>query len=112
MVNDLFREIVSIFRKFMDPIVAQVIVKKNCEKCGITPDTVDLQHLPSIMLHLATDEQLLSQLRSHEFSTLMKKIMIISNRSTETVDAESIRQIVATYRNEDNDQPTLTKGEP
>ena len=102
MVNDLFREIVSIFRKYMDPIVAQVIVKKNCEKCGITPDTIDLQHLPSIMLHLATDEQLLYNLKSHEFSTLMKNIMIISDRSAETVDAQSIKQIVAAYRDEHN----------
>ena len=103
MVNDLFRELVGVIRNYSDPIFAQVIIKKNCETCGASPDTVDLTHLPNIMLQLSTDSQLLAKLKSHEFSSMMKKFMSISNRSNETVDSRSIRKIVKEYRSQDMD---------
>ncbi len=100
MANDLFREIVSIIRGYTDPFFAQLLLKKGCEQVGTTPDDLDLEHLPSLLLIMATDSQLLGKIKEHQFSRIAKKVMAISNRQNDQLDHSKVREIVDDYKRE------------
>ena len=95
MANDLFREMVAIAREYLHPFLAETLIRKYCEQCGSSEDSLDIKHLPSIVLAIATDNSLYSKLKFHQYVEMMKKFMAFSNQSEEgdiTETKEFVRQ--------------------
>lgn len=84
MANDLFREMISIAREYLHPFLAESLIRKWCEKCGTNEENVKVEHLPSIVLAIATDENLYQKLKFHQYLDMMKKFMEFSNRLENT----------------------------
>jgi hypothetical protein len=80
MANDLFREMISIAREYLHPFLAESLIRKWCEKCGTNEENVKPEHLPSIVLAIATDDNLYQKLKFHQYLDMMKKFMEFSNR--------------------------------
>ena len=98
MANDLFREMVSIAREYLHPFLAETYIRKYCEKCGSSEDDVEIKHLPSIVLALATDNSLYSKLKFHQYVEMMKKFMAFSNQF-EKGDIEETKEFVRQQSN-------------
>jgi hypothetical protein len=93
MANDLYRELVSIAREYVNPFYADTLITRCCEKCGTTEDEINCDHLSAVMLAIVSDSKLLAQLTKHQFSKLMKKYMLLSNRLEEG-DPDKTRKFV------------------
>lgn len=93
MANDLFREMVSIARDYLHPFQAETLIRKWCEKCGTNEDEVKSEHLPSLVLIIATDNSLYDKLKFHQYIDMMKRFMTFSNR-LEECDLEKAREFV------------------
>jgi len=93
MANDLYRELVSIAREYVNPFYADTLITKCCEKCGTTEDEISCEHLSAVMLTIVSDSKLLAYLTKHQFSKMMKKFMILSNRLEEG-DPDKMRKFV------------------
>lgn len=93
MANDLYRELVSIAREYVNPFYADTLITRCCDKCGTTEDEISCEHLSAVMLAIVSDSKLLAQLTKHQFSKMMKKYMILSNRLEEG-DPDNARKFV------------------
>jgi hypothetical protein len=98
MANDLFRKMVSIAREYIHPFLVESLINKLCEKCGTTENEVTPDHLPSILLAIATENELFEKLKFHEYLDMMKKFMDFSN-SIEQKIPEKICDIPRKHKN-------------
>lgn len=98
MANDLFRKMVSIAREYLHPFLAESLINKLCENCGTTENEVTPDHLPSIMLAIATENELYQKLKFHEYLDMMKKFMDFSN-ALEKEEPEKMREFARKHKN-------------
>ena len=80
MTNDLFRELTSLAREFVDSNCAESLISASCANSSTTADEVESRHLPWILLALAENRDLLGRLQIHEFTQMMKKFITLSVR--------------------------------
>ena len=99
MANDLFRELISIMREYINLFSAETIIMNACEKNGTTPDSVEAMHMPLILLSIATDIDILTNLKSHEFSDMMAKYISLSNR-LEEIEHKDMQNIAHKQRSQ------------
>ena len=90
MTSDLFRDLVSIARDYLHPFQAESLVHSWCEKCGVVDDNVTKEHLPSIVLSIATDNTIYQKLKFHQYLDMMKRFISFSNK-LDTCDPDEAR---------------------
>jgi hypothetical protein len=93
LANDLFREMVSIAREYLHPFLAESLIRKLCEQCGTNEDDVSTSDLPSIVLAIATDNNLYQKLKFTQYIDMMKRFMAFSNQY-EDGNVEKAREFV------------------
>jgi hypothetical protein len=93
MANDLFREMVEIARDYFHPFLAETMIRSWCERCGTNDDEVCTLHLPSIILIIATDDNIYKKLKFHQYLDFMKRFIAFSNRF-EDKDPERSRKFI------------------
>jgi hypothetical protein len=99
MTTDLFRELVSIARDYLHPFQAESFVHSWCEKCGVIDDNVTIEHLPSIVLIIATDNTLYQKLKFHQYLNMMKRFIAFSN-NFETCNPDDTREFLREKKGE------------
>ena len=93
MPNDLFRELTSIARNYVDEYSAHSLIVECCREAGTSPDDVSSGHISGIILIMTTNVDLVEKLEPYLFTRMMKEFIAFSHANTEN-DPRGIRRLV------------------
>ena len=62
MPNNLFRELTSIARDYVDEYTANSLIVDCCRAAGTSPDDVTSEHISALILNISTDVTLVEKL--------------------------------------------------
>ena len=93
MPNDLFRELTSIARDYVDEYSAHSLIVECCGEAGTSPDDVSSGHISGIILNITTNVELVEKLEPYQFTRMMKDFIAFSHTHGED-DPKRIRMLV------------------
>ncbi len=99
MSSELYRELIAVAQRHVDPFFAGNLVDRCCVAAGVSRGEVTMDKLPFVLLAFSTDSHLLERVESRKFSKMMNEFMAIANRGRK-LSREGGRSIVEEHRND------------
>lgn len=83
MSSELYRELIAVAQRHVDPFFAGNLVDRCCVAAGVSRGEVTMDKLPFVLLAFSTDSHLLERVESRKFSKMMNEFMALANRGEE-----------------------------